>query len=97
MQSNDITDQLDHDQPSVIMSLADTYGITIISAEENARCNGAYPNQMASAGSMIFLNEFDDPDIELAAFFHELGQAELTKGDRNFSVALFICDKYFIF
>lgn len=61
---------------SIIERLADKYGIVLVSAAENARMNGEWRNNMACAGSTIFLNEFDDPDIELAAFFHELGHVE---------------------
>lgn len=31
------------------------------------------PNQAACAGNMIWVGEFDDPEIELAAIFHEIG------------------------
>lgn len=64
---------------SRIEHLADKYGITLVSAEENAKCNGANRNNMSCCGSIIFLNEFDDPDIELAAFFHELGHVEVSR------------------
>ena len=62
-----------------IERLADKYGVKLVSAEENARANGEYRNNMASAGSTIFLNAFDDPELELAAFFHELGHIELER------------------
>jgi hypothetical protein len=64
---------------TVIEDLACKYGITLVSAEENKRANGEHRNHMASAGSTIFLNEFDDPGIELAAFFHELGHVEVSR------------------
>ena len=62
-----------------IERLSDKYGITIVSAEENKRLNGEHRNNMASSGSMIFLNEFDDPDFEIVAFFHELGHVEISR------------------
>lgn len=59
-----------------IEQLASKYGITLVSAEDNAKANGEHRNNMASAGSTIFLNDFDDPDLEIVAFFHELGHVE---------------------
>jgi hypothetical protein len=73
----DITsDEIEFKQTE-IERLADKYGVHLVSAKEGAEANGAQPNNMSSAGSTIFLNEFDDPDIELAAFLHELGHVEL--------------------
>lgn len=67
---------LDDREVTVLEMLADKYGITLVSAEDNAKANGEHRNHMASAGSMIFLNRFDDPDLEIVAFFHELGHVE---------------------
>ncbi len=64
---------MENDPLNIIHGLAERYSITLISAEDNARDNGPWPNNMSSAGDYIFLNEFDDPDLMLVAFFHELG------------------------
>lgn len=74
-----IVDNFQENSMSVYEELADKYGLTIIDAETNAKNNGPNPNQMASAGSTIFFNYFDDPDIELVAFFHELGHVEISR------------------
>ncbi len=70
------TEPTDDIQQTEIQRLAEKYGITLISAEENKRCNGEHRNNMASSGSLIFLNEFDDPDLELVAFFHTLTRCQ---------------------
>jgi len=54
------------DIPDRIQEIADQYGIEIIRDPESDRNHGA------NAGDIIFLGEFDDPDIEWIAFWHEL-------------------------
>lgn len=53
-----------------IIKIAKQYGVSAIRDTENCKKNNG-----ASAGREIFLGEFEDPQIELAAFFHELGHA----------------------
>ena len=54
--------------PETIKKLAEEYGVSVSRDIEN--CN---PNQGAIAGKEIWLGRFDDPEIEVVAFFHELG------------------------
>jgi hypothetical protein len=58
--------------PDIIIKLAHKYDVSVL------RCfKFCDKNQGASCGTdKIFLGEFDDPDIELAAFFHELGHVK---------------------
>ncbi|MFW9872245.1 MAG: hypothetical protein ACFFG0_04010 [Candidatus Thorarchaeota archaeon] len=53
--------------PDVIIELSKKYKVSV---ERSRFCDR---NEGASAGQDIFLGEFDDPDIEIVAFFHELG------------------------
>ena len=67
----------DEDAPQTIFDrMKDKYGLEFVDAETNEKNNGAHPNNLASAGSTIYFNKFDDPDIEVIAFFHELGHVE---------------------
>lgn len=52
----------------IINDIAKKYGIPIITEHED--CN---KNQGSSTGDKIFLGIFNDPEIKIAAFFHELG------------------------
>lgn len=54
--------------PEEIIKISEKHGVSVFRDIEN--CN---KNSGTSAGHEIFLGEFDDPQIELAAFFHELG------------------------
>lgn len=58
--------------PTPILKLANKYGVIVVRDEEN--CDR---NQGSSAGKNLWLGEFDDPDLEIVAFFHELGHALL--------------------
>jgi len=51
-----------------VQELAATYGVGISRDIVNETANEGW-----SAGRDIHLGEFDDPDLELVAFFHELG------------------------
>lgn len=51
-----------------LQALAHKYGVTV----ERDNCN-LHPNEGAVAGNNIWLSSFDDHQLELAAFFHELG------------------------
>ena len=54
--------------PSTIHEIAEKYGAKVSRDIENCGCNRG-----ASAGKDIYLGEFDNEEIELVAFFHELG------------------------
>lgn len=56
---------------TTIIELAEKYGVNVQRNNERGR------NAGASAGKDIFLGEFDDADLELVSFFHELGHALL--------------------
>jgi len=56
--------------PEKLQTLAKKYGVAV---ERNAEM--ADHNQGAHAGTDIWLGEFDDPDLEVVAFFHEVGHA----------------------
>jgi len=60
----------EHLIPKVILDIANKYKVSVIRDIKN--CGKNYG---ASAGMDIFLGDFDDPEIELIAFFHELGHA----------------------
>lgn len=60
--------------PGEIIKIAKDKDVFIVRDTDN--CGKNYG---ASAGNDIFLGEFDDPEIELAAFFHELGHALMNK------------------
>lgn len=61
------------DVQNIIINLAEKYKITLVSVEDNTKYNGDRRNMMYACGDEISLNTFDDPDIELLTFFHELG------------------------
>jgi hypothetical protein len=63
----------------IISDIASEYGATLERDIEN--CG---KNRGASAGKYIFLGEFDDPQIELIAFFHELGHVTSDIGEREY-------------
>jgi GNAT superfamily N-acetyltransferase len=71
------------DLPKAILDLADKYGVKVIRAKE------AGNNQASCAGNAILMDYFDDPDLELVAFFHELGHIQ---NNRN-SAARFCLSK----
>ncbi len=54
--------------PIIMNDIAAKYGVVVRRDTEN--CDDNYG---ASAGKEIFLGNFNDPGIELLAFFHELG------------------------
>ncbi len=54
--------------PIIIYEIAEKYRANVSRDTENCDCNSG-----GSAGRNIWLGEFDDDEIELAAFFHELG------------------------
>ena len=54
--------------PNIIIDIANEYNVSVIRDTEN--CDDNYGS---CAGKEIFLGNFDDPEIELIAFFHELG------------------------
>lgn len=54
--------------PDIMVSIANEYNVSVIRDIDN--CDKNYGS---SAGKEIFLGNFDDPEIELVAFFHELG------------------------
>ena len=54
--------------PDFIVTIAHKYNVSVIRDIEH--CGNNYG---ASAGKEIFLGSFDDPELELVAFFHELG------------------------
>lgn len=56
------------DIPHFFKQIAHKYNATVIRDVENCDKNSG-----GSAGKEIFLGEFDDPEIEIVAFFHELG------------------------
>jgi len=67
--------------PAPILLIADSYKVKV---SRDGRRNGA--SYACSCG--ICLGQFDDPGIELVAFFHELGHAlsgEVTKRGRTMS------------
>ena len=51
-----------------ILHIAERYSVSVKRDSENC-----LKNQAACAGRSIFLGVFSDPEIELVAFFHELG------------------------
>ena len=53
--------------PDRLKKLSEKYNVSV---QRDPKCDR---NEGASAGFDIYLGEFDDPDIELVAFFHELG------------------------
>lgn len=57
--------------PETIKRLAEKYNVSVTRDIENCSKNNG-----ASADQDIYLGEFDDPDIELVAFFHELGHCK---------------------
>jgi len=57
-----------------IQALADKYKVPV-----NRFPTDVERNHGASAGDDIMLGEFDDPDIELVAFFHELGHVLMNR------------------
>ena len=56
------------DIPEELILIAKKYNVTVQRDVEN--CDDNYG---ASAGKEIWLGNFDDPEIEIVAFFHELG------------------------
>jgi len=48
-------------------------------------------NQGAHAGTQIWLGEFDDPDLEVVAFFHEVGHALAAK-KRFYPLGVGMCE-----
>lgn len=54
--------------PTNIQDLAAAYNVSVSRDTVNTTIN-----EGASAGRDIYLGNFDDPDLELVAFFHELG------------------------
>lgn len=54
--------------PPEISSLAETYRVRII-----LDCEHCENNEGAHAGRDIFLGKFDDDELRIVAFFHELG------------------------
>jgi len=62
-----------------ILRLAQKYNVSV------SRCPCCDPNQGGSCGTdTIFLGEFDDPDLELTAFFHELGHTQAAQTKRKY-------------
>jgi len=57
--------------PENILSLAKELGVSV--RRETVYCS---KNHGSSAGEDIYLGEFDDPNIELVAFFHEVGHVK---------------------
>lgn len=53
--------------PTKLVEIAERFSCRL------TRCEYCDRNQGAAAGNELFLGEFDDPDIEIVAFFHELG------------------------
>ena len=60
--------------PKNIVHIANLYEVSVIRDVENCGKNSG-----ACSGNMIYLGEFNDPQIELMAFFHELGHHEANK------------------
>jgi len=58
------------DRKRLYTKIAKKYGATFCGYHEDCPVDAG-----ASAGRDIYLGKFDDPDIELIAFFHELGHA----------------------
>lgn len=56
--------------PEYIQLIAKDYNVSIQRDTENCE-----DNHGASAGKDIYLGNFNDPEIEIVAFFHELGHA----------------------
>jgi len=54
--------------PTSIQELAATYGVSV-----SRHTVDTVVNEGCSAGRDIYLGKSDDPDLELIAFFHELG------------------------
>ncbi len=57
-----------HDISNKIKHIAKMFKVTVCRDIENCDNNTAF-----CAGNEIFIGKFDDSEIELAAFFHELG------------------------
>ena len=53
-----------------IEKIATKYNVSVVFEDVNCR-----DNQAACSGGIIYMGWFDDPDIELIAFFHEMGHA----------------------
>ena len=65
-----------------IQALADKYKVSV-----NRFPTDVERNHGACAGEDIMLGEFDDPDIEIVAFFHELGRVIMTRrSSRGYSM-----------
>lgn len=60
--------------PDTIIKIAKSKGVSVV--RDTYNCDKNYG---ASSVNEIFLGEFDDPEIELAAFFHELGHTLMNK------------------
>ena len=56
------------DIPEALLIIADKYNVTVQRDTENCDDNAG-----GSAGKDIWLGNFNDPEIETVAFFHELG------------------------
>jgi len=56
--------------PQKLLDIAAKYNVTV----KRDMINDSH-NRGSSAGKETFLGPFDDPDIEVVAFFHELGHA----------------------
>jgi hypothetical protein len=63
-----------NDIPKAIQDIAKQFDVTVQRDTVND-CN----NNGWSAGSDIYLGSFDDPEIEIVAFFHELGHTQSPK------------------
>lgn len=57
-----------------IKELAEKYNVKLEDAFDVCSQNNA-----ASCGCKIYFGEFDDPELKLAAFFHELGHIEFNR------------------
>lgn len=51
------------------------------------------PNQAACAGNMIWVGEFDDPEIELAAIFHEIGHIKFLSSKTYTTVGIVVTEE----
>lgn len=66
-----------------ILRLAQKYNVSV------SRSNDCDRNHGGSCGiDTIFLGEFDDPDIELVAFFHELGHLKAAETPRKYYLTI---------
>jgi len=72
--------------PQKLCTLADKYEVTLARDAELAD-----PNQGSHAGTDIWLGEFDDPDLEVVAFFHEVGHA-LSRKKRFYPLECGMCE-----